>query len=141
MHLYGRDICGIQHGRTQQMGRERRRGGRPCPLVTPSWYNPAMSVHNPHDRFFRESFSRPEIVRNYLERVSREELEQALLAQGAPGEKLMETIADEYIQLGVERGLKQGLDKGWNGVFSVSCSGVSARCRQTYRGDWRNCRR
>ncbi|MBX3056242.1 MAG: Rpn family recombination-promoting nuclease/putative transposase [Anaerolineae bacterium] len=26
-----------------------------------------MSVHNPHDRFFRESFSRPEIVRNYLE--------------------------------------------------------------------------
>ena len=26
-----------------------------------------MSVHNPHDHFFRESFSRPEIVRNYLE--------------------------------------------------------------------------
>jgi hypothetical protein len=26
-----------------------------------------MSVHNPHDRFFRESFSRPEIARNYLE--------------------------------------------------------------------------
>lgn len=45
-------------------------------------------------------------------RVSREELEQALLAQGAPGEKLMETIADEYIQLGVERGLKQGLEQG-----------------------------
>jgi predicted transposase/invertase (TIGR01784 family) len=26
-----------------------------------------MSVQNPHDRFFRESFSRPDIVRNYLE--------------------------------------------------------------------------
>ncbi|HUM70233.1 MAG TPA: Rpn family recombination-promoting nuclease/putative transposase, partial [Chloroflexota bacterium] len=45
-------------------------------------------------------------------RVSREELEQALLAQGAPGEKLMETIADEYIQLGVEKGLQQGLKQG-----------------------------
>jgi predicted transposase/invertase (TIGR01784 family) len=26
-----------------------------------------MTVHNPHDHFFRDSFSRPEIVRNYLE--------------------------------------------------------------------------
>ena len=26
-----------------------------------------MTVQNPHDRFFRESFGRPEIVRNYLE--------------------------------------------------------------------------
>jgi predicted transposase/invertase (TIGR01784 family) len=26
-----------------------------------------MTVHNPHDRFFRDSFSRPEIARNYLE--------------------------------------------------------------------------
>lgn len=26
-----------------------------------------MTVQNPHDRFFRESFTRPEIVRNYLE--------------------------------------------------------------------------
>lgn len=26
-----------------------------------------MTVHNPHDRFFRESFGWPEIARNYLE--------------------------------------------------------------------------
>jgi predicted transposase/invertase (TIGR01784 family) len=26
-----------------------------------------MSIHNPHDHFFRESFGRPEIVRSYLE--------------------------------------------------------------------------
>ncbi len=26
-----------------------------------------MTVQNPHDRFFRESFGRPDIVRNYLE--------------------------------------------------------------------------
>ena len=26
-----------------------------------------MSVHNPHDRFFRDSFTRPEIVRDYLQ--------------------------------------------------------------------------
>ncbi len=26
-----------------------------------------MSIHNPHDRFFRESFGRPDIARNYLE--------------------------------------------------------------------------
>jgi predicted transposase YdaD len=25
-----------------------------------------MSIHNPHDHFFRESFGRPEIVRSYL---------------------------------------------------------------------------
>ncbi|GIK54634.1 MAG: Rpn family recombination-promoting nuclease/putative transposase [Chloroflexi bacterium] len=45
-------------------------------------------------------------------RVSRAELEQALLAQGAPGEKLMATIADEYIQIGMEKGLKRGLEQG-----------------------------
>ncbi|MBL1129207.1 MAG: hypothetical protein D8M54_11950 [Chloroflexi bacterium] len=26
-----------------------------------------MAVQNPHDKFFRESFSRTEIARNYLE--------------------------------------------------------------------------
>ncbi|HRQ37627.1 MAG TPA: Rpn family recombination-promoting nuclease/putative transposase [Chloroflexota bacterium] len=45
-------------------------------------------------------------------RVSREELEQALLTQGTPGEKLMGTIADEYIKQGVQQGLKQGLEQG-----------------------------
>ena len=30
-------------------------------------YNPAMTVHNPHDRFFRESCGRVHIARNYLE--------------------------------------------------------------------------
>jgi len=45
-------------------------------------------------------------------RVSREELEQALLAQGTPGEQVMETIAQEYIQQGVQLGLEQGLEQG-----------------------------
>lgn len=44
-------------------------------------------------------------------RVSRAELEQALLAQGPPGENLMETIAQEYIQQGIEQGLEQGLER------------------------------
>lgn len=26
-----------------------------------------MTVQNPHDRFFRESFARPEVARNYLQ--------------------------------------------------------------------------
>ncbi|HUM70196.1 MAG TPA: Rpn family recombination-promoting nuclease/putative transposase, partial [Chloroflexota bacterium] len=30
-------------------------------------YNSPMTVQNPHDRFFRDSFGRPEIARNYLE--------------------------------------------------------------------------
>ncbi|HRQ42045.1 MAG TPA: Rpn family recombination-promoting nuclease/putative transposase [Chloroflexota bacterium] len=45
-------------------------------------------------------------------RVSREELEQALLAQGAPGEQIMNTIAEEYIKQGLEQGLQQGLQEG-----------------------------
>ncbi|NJN53870.1 MAG: Rpn family recombination-promoting nuclease/putative transposase [Anaerolineae bacterium] len=37
-----------------------------------------MTVQNPHDKFFRDSFSRPEIVRNYLEEYLPAEL-RALL--------------------------------------------------------------
>ena len=33
-----------------------------------------MSVHNPHDKFFRESFARVEIARNFLEEYMPEEL-------------------------------------------------------------------
>ena len=36
-----------------------------------------MSVHHPHDHFFRESFSKPQIIRNFLQ----EYLPPALLAQ------------------------------------------------------------
>lgn len=41
-------------------------------------------------------------------RVSREDLEQALLTQGTPGENIMETIAQEYIQQGLEQGQEKG---------------------------------
>ncbi|MCP4425221.1 MAG: hypothetical protein GY803_12060 [Chloroflexi bacterium] len=135
-----------------------------------------MTVQNPHDRFFRDSFGRPEIARNYLEeylpaevirgeiwlrvslatlraifdpqlrdglgdllalifqlagkrtgleyirtilyylskateRVSREDLQTALLHQGAQGESVMATIAQEFIQQGIEQGK---LEEKWN---------------------------
>jgi len=46
------------------------------------------------------------------ERVKREDIEQALLRQGAEGERLMTTIAQEYIQEGIQQGIKQGLEQG-----------------------------
>ena len=42
------------------------------------------------------------------EKVSRAEMEQALLEQGAQGEKIMATIAQDYIQQGMQQGLQQG---------------------------------
>lgn len=48
-----------------------------------------MTIHNPHDRFFRESFGRPEIVRNYLQEylppdlLSLLELDQLTLEDGS----------------------------------------------------------
>ena len=39
-------------------------------------YNPAMTVQNPHDKFFRESFGRIHIARNYLEEYLPEALQQ-----------------------------------------------------------------
>ena len=131
-----------------------------------------MTVQNPHDRFFRESFGRVEIARNYLEeylpapvlelldldsltlqegsfideemqahqtdllyevqlqtgleyihtilyylsdateKVTRAELGQAMRQQGREGERVMATIAQEYIQEGLQLGLKQGLEQG-----------------------------
>jgi predicted transposase/invertase (TIGR01784 family) len=46
------------------------------------------------------------------ERVKREDIEQALLRQGAEGERVMATIAQEYIQEGFEQGLEQGIEQG-----------------------------
>jgi predicted transposase/invertase (TIGR01784 family) len=46
------------------------------------------------------------------EKVSRAEMEQALLEQGAQGEKIMATIAQDYIQQGMQQGLRQGLQQG-----------------------------
>ena len=37
-----------------------------------------MSVQNPHDRFFRQSFGRPDIARNFLEEYLPPDLQQAL---------------------------------------------------------------
>jgi predicted transposase/invertase (TIGR01784 family) len=48
-----------------------------------------MTIHNPHDRFFRESFGRPEIARNYLQEylppdlLSLLELDQLTLEDGS----------------------------------------------------------
>ncbi len=41
------------------------------------------------------------------ERVSREDLQTALLRQGAEGERAMMTIAQEFIQQGIEQGIEQ----------------------------------
>jgi len=46
------------------------------------------------------------------ERVKREELEQVLLRQGAEGERVMTTIAQEYIQEGIQLGIEQGIEQG-----------------------------
>ena len=46
------------------------------------------------------------------ERVSRQDLQQALLQQGAEGRKLMNTIAQEFIQQGIEQGIEQGMQQG-----------------------------
>ena len=46
------------------------------------------------------------------ERVSREELEQALLQQGKKGEAAMATIAQEYIREGYEKGIERGMERG-----------------------------
>ena len=45
------------------------------------------------------------------ERVSREELQKALLRQGTQGENVMATIAQEFIQQGIELGIKQGIEQ------------------------------
>lgn len=42
------------------------------------------------------------------DRVNREDLQMALLRQGAEGERMMNTIAQEYIQQGIEQGIEQG---------------------------------
>jgi hypothetical protein len=44
---------------------------------------------------------------NATERVKRVDLEQVLLRQGAEGERTMTTIAQEYIQEGIEQGRLQ----------------------------------
>ena len=46
------------------------------------------------------------------EKVTREDLEEVLLRQGAEGEQVMATIAQEYIQEGIQLGIKQGLEQG-----------------------------
>ena len=46
------------------------------------------------------------------ERVKREDLEEVLLRQGAEGERVMATIAQEYIQEGIQLGIEQGIERG-----------------------------
>jgi predicted transposase/invertase (TIGR01784 family) len=46
------------------------------------------------------------------ERVSREDLQKALLRQGTQGENVMATIAQEFIQQGIEQGIEQGVEQG-----------------------------
>ncbi len=46
------------------------------------------------------------------ERVSREDLQAALLRQGAEGERAMMTIAQEFIQQGIDQGIEQGIEQG-----------------------------
>ncbi len=46
------------------------------------------------------------------EKVSREQLQQVLLQQGSQGEKLMGTIAQEYIREGIEIGIEKGIETG-----------------------------
>ncbi len=46
------------------------------------------------------------------ERVSRKDLQAALLRQGAQGESAMATIAQEFIEQGIEKGIEQGIEKG-----------------------------
>lgn len=46
------------------------------------------------------------------ERVKREDLQQALLRQGAQGEQVMATIAQEFIQEGFKQGIEQGIEQG-----------------------------
>jgi hypothetical protein len=44
---------------------------------------------------------------NATERVEREDLEQVLLGQGGEGERVMMIIAQEYIQEGIQPGIKR----------------------------------
>ena len=46
------------------------------------------------------------------ERVSREDLQKALLRQGTQGENEMATIAQEFIQQGIQQGIEQGVEQG-----------------------------
>jgi flagellar biosynthesis/type III secretory pathway protein FliH len=46
------------------------------------------------------------------EKVTRAELEQVVRQQGREGERVMTTIAQEYIQEGIQLGLEQGLKQG-----------------------------
>jgi predicted transposase/invertase (TIGR01784 family) len=46
------------------------------------------------------------------DRVSRADLQKALLRQGTQGENVMATIAQEFIQQGIEQGIEQGIKQG-----------------------------
>ena len=46
------------------------------------------------------------------QKVTRADLEQVLLSQGAEGERVMATIAQEYIQEGIQLGIEQGIEQG-----------------------------
>lgn len=46
------------------------------------------------------------------EKITRQDLQHALLQQGAEGKKLMNTIAQEFIQQGMQQGIQQGLQQG-----------------------------
>jgi predicted transposase/invertase (TIGR01784 family) len=60
----------------------------------------------------RYNYSLDRTILYYLsratDRVNREDLQTALLRQGAEGERMMNTIAQEYIRQGIEQGIEQG---------------------------------
>lgn len=86
-----------------------------------------MEISNPHDRFFRETFSRTEM--EYLETMLRyvtqaaEKVSEAELAQAVRtafpreiGGDIMSTLAEMWMERGLERGLEQATQ---NSVIEV----------------------
>jgi predicted transposase/invertase (TIGR01784 family) len=59
------------------------------------------------------------------ERVSREDLQKALLRQGTQGENVMATIAQEFIQQGVEQGVEQSVRRVLMRRFGDIPTGIS----------------
>jgi predicted transposase/invertase (TIGR01784 family) len=59
-----------------------------------------LTVQNPHTILYYLSKA--------TQKVTREDLKAALIAQGAEGERIMTTIAQEWIHEGIEQGLEQG---------------------------------
>ena len=64
------------------------------------------------------------------ERVKREDLEEAFLRQGAEGERVMATIAQEYIQEGIELGRIQNLQDNILDLLDIRLGLVSQEVKE-----------